>query len=126
VILPNSIYSIGNYAFDGCSQLADSLNLPNSIISIGEGAFESCGKLKYLVIPNSVSSIGENAFWGCKSLKSIICYVQNPIDLSISGHTIFMDLDKASCTLLVPPASIIAYKSAFGWCDFKNIVGINP
>ncbi|NTW21903.1 MAG: leucine-rich repeat domain-containing protein [Nostocales cyanobacterium W4_Combined_metabat2_030] len=40
VILPNSITSIGNYAFDGCSSLT-SVNIPSLVtsIGIGDGAF---------------------------------------------------------------------------------------
>ena len=39
--IPNSVTSIGDYAFYGCSGLT-SIEIPNSVTSIGEGAFENC------------------------------------------------------------------------------------
>ena len=36
-----SVTSIGNYAFDGCSDLT-SITIPSSVTSIGNGAFLDC------------------------------------------------------------------------------------
>jgi hypothetical protein len=62
VTIPNSVTSIGGYAFKGCSGLI-SVTIPNSVTSIGKSAFESCSSLKSVIIPNSVTSIGGQAFW---------------------------------------------------------------
>jgi len=67
-IIPNSVTSIGNSAFSGCSGLT-SVTIPNSVTSIGSYAFHWCG-LTSITIPNSVASIGENPFSFC-SLTSI-------------------------------------------------------
>ena len=40
-VIPNSVTSIGGYAFSGCSSLT-SVTIPNSVTSIGEGAFYGC------------------------------------------------------------------------------------
>ena len=69
-IIPNSVTSIDNGAFDGCSSLT-SITIPNSVKSIGSYAFYDCSSLTSITIPNSVKSIGERAFHGCSSLTSI-------------------------------------------------------
>ena len=47
------------------------ITLPESIKSIGEWAFAYCYRLKQLTIPEGVTKIGYGAFAGCRSLKSI-------------------------------------------------------
>ena len=68
--IPNSVTSIGNCAFWGCSELS-SVTSPNSVMSIGESAFEACSGLTSVTIPNSVTSIGSSAFDGCNGLTKI-------------------------------------------------------
>ena len=40
-IIPSSVTSIGNYAFDGCDFLSD-IVIPTSVTNIGRGAFRGC------------------------------------------------------------------------------------
>ena len=70
ISIPNSVTSIGNSAFYGCSWLT-SITIPNSVTSIGESAFAFCHSLTSITIPESVTNIGDEAFWGCESLTSI-------------------------------------------------------
>ena len=68
--IPNSVISISNCAFSGCSNLI-SVNLPNSITTISDYVFSHCSNLTSINIPDSVSSIGNYAFYCCSSLISI-------------------------------------------------------
>lgn len=68
--LPNSLISIGEYAFGGCSGLT-SLTLPDALETIGEGAFYVCSGLTTVSIPRTVKYIGDAAFGGCEGLTSV-------------------------------------------------------
>ena len=70
-VIPNSVTSIGNYAFRGCSGLTGELNITNSVTEIGFEAFAWCNGLTSVVIGNSVTSIGNAAFRDCSGLTSI-------------------------------------------------------
>ena len=61
-VIPDSVTSIENGAFYGCSFL-NSVLIPKSVISIGEGAFEFCSSLSSVVLPDGVTSIGKSAFY---------------------------------------------------------------
>ena len=70
VKIPNSVKSIGDYAFRDCSGLT-SVTIGNGMTSIGEGAFAWCKGLTSVKIPGSVKSIGDYAFRGCSGLTSV-------------------------------------------------------
>ena len=67
--IPNSVTSIGKYAFVNCSSLT-SVTIPSSVTSIGDYAF-CCSGLTSVNIGNSVTSIGDGAFEGCSGLTSV-------------------------------------------------------
>ena len=69
LVIPNSVNSIKDYAFSGCSSLT-SVTIGKSVKSIGH-AFRYCSSLTSVTIPNSVKSIGEEAFAGCSKLTSV-------------------------------------------------------
>lgn len=68
VTIPNSVTSIGAYAFAGCMALT-SVTLPTGITVIEEGVF-TYSALVSVVLPDSVERIGEYAFAG-SSLVSV-------------------------------------------------------
>ena len=76
LVIPNSVTSIGKYAFANCSGLT-SVTIPDSVTSIGEWAFNHCSGLTSVTIGNGVTSIGNSAFYGCM-LQTIVCNAMNP------------------------------------------------
>ena len=71
IVIPDSMTSIGDYAFYYCSNLTN-VTISNSVTRIGDVAFCKCSGLTSVTIPNSITSIGEGAFFDCSGLKSIM------------------------------------------------------
>ena len=86
ITIPNGVTSIGYRAFSGCSSLT-SITIPEGVTSIGSWAFSGCNSLTSITIPNGVTSIGDDAFSGCSSLTSIII----PDSVTSIGNRAFMD-----------------------------------
>ena len=70
VVIPNSVTSIGEFAFLACSNLAN-ITLGNSVEYIGDCAFQQCSALEGIEIPASVTNVGMSTFWACDSLKEV-------------------------------------------------------
>ena len=119
--LPNGVRSIGDYAFYGCSGLTE-LTLPNGVRSIGDSAFSGCSGLTELTLPNGVTSIGESAFKNCSGLSKITSLAEIP---PVCGYGVFDGVNKTNCELIVPKGSVAAYKQAYGWNGFSNIRGFS-
>ncbi|MBD5349734.1 MAG: leucine-rich repeat domain-containing protein [Bacteroides sp.] len=70
ITLPETVTSIGDYAFIGNRGLIE-VTFGNSVTTIGDHAFDDCYSLTNVTLPNSVTEIGEYAFYNCYELKSI-------------------------------------------------------
>ena len=84
IIIPNSVNTIGNNAFENCNNLS-SIVIPMGVISIGRETFRGCYNLNSITIAESVKSIGTWAFAYCESLTSITI----PASVTSIGITIF-------------------------------------
>ena len=62
--LPESVETIGHYAFYSCTGLR-SVNLSSKLKSIGVSAFELCKSLESITLPKSLKVIREYAFRNC-------------------------------------------------------------
>ena len=74
VVIPSKIKgrtvtSIGRGAFSDCTSLT-SVKIPDSVTSIGDVAFYGCS-LTSITIPGSVTSVGLNAFFDCENLERV-------------------------------------------------------
>ncbi|MDR1645040.1 MAG: leucine-rich repeat domain-containing protein, partial [Tannerellaceae bacterium] len=116
--IPNSVISIGNVAFAGCSSLT-SIIIPNSVTSIGDGAFVYCSSLTSIIIPNSVTSIGDRAFDDCSSLTSIII----PNSVTSIGDRAFDDCSSLTSVTIGNSVTSIG-ESAFSDCSSLTSITI--
>ena len=92
--------------------------IPNSVTSIGYYAFYGCSGLTELTLPDSVASIGDGAFICCSDLSKITSLAEIP---PVCGRGVFDRVNKTNCELIVPIVSVTAYKQAEVWNEFSNI-----
>ena len=124
VNIPNSVTSIGNYAFDDCTGLT-SVTIPNSVTSIGRSAFQYCTGLTSVTIPNSVTSIGRSVFYWCTGLTEVISLIEEPWGIDESTFMCYDETGESyypASTLYVPAGTKEKYEATAGWNKFKNIV----
>ena len=137
-VIPNSVTSIGDYAFYYCSGLT-SVTIPNSVTSIGSNAFSICSGLTSVTIPNSVTHIDSNAFQYCNNLTSVnignsvvrigaeafdtcrqlISVVVEATNPPILNFDVFNN-NAQNRKIYVPSGSVNDYKAANGWNDYAN------
>ncbi|MBO5706163.1 MAG: leucine-rich repeat domain-containing protein [Bacteroidaceae bacterium] len=108
VTIPNSVTSIGRFAFEGCHFVTENF-VNNSSLSAEENKYWGAGLHGYetedgllidstnvafcrksaniVTIPNSVTSIGTSAFFGCKGLTSVTI----PNSVTSIGYQAFMN-----------------------------------
>ena len=110
-VIPNTVTSIGDYAFHGCEELKE-ITIPASVTSIGNETFYYCTGLTSITIPASVTSIGNETFAYCTSLTTVIMEPTTPPTL---GYKVFNACDDLA-NIYVPAASLDAYKTA--WADY--------
>ena len=141
LIIPNSVTSIKEYAFSGCSGLT-SATIPNSVTNIGYNAFRNCSglrsvtigngvteigtssfskctNLETLYIGNNVTNIGQEAFSYCSELKDVYCYATK---VPTTKSDVFKDCYIDYETLHVHEKSIGKYKAMTPWNAFGQIV----
>ena len=120
-IIPNTVISIGAYAFCYCSGLT-SIEIPNSVKSIYYAAFAGCSGLTYIEIPSSVTRVADQVFRECSSLV----FVDIPDSVTSIGTYAFFRC--YSLTSVVIPASVeTIYPYAFTSCtNLDSITCLAP
>ena len=118
LVIPDSVTSIGRYAFYNCSGLT-SVTIGNGVTSIGEGAFSYCNGLTSVTIPDSVTSIGSDAFLNCSNLTSITI----PDSVTSIGSYAFLNCSNLT-SITIPDSVTSIGEGAFGMCSALTSVTI--
>ena len=70
--LPEGLKSIGENAFEDCTNMGANLYLPSTLESIGSNAFKGDYNIQYIVLESPTAPmLGENVFVGCDYLYDI-------------------------------------------------------
>jgi hypothetical protein len=111
VTIPDSVTSIGDFAFAHCSGLT-SVALPDNVTNIGEHAFYYCRGLTSVTLPDSVTDIGQYAFYGCSGLTSVT--IGNSVT-NIGWHA--FDYCPSLASVTIPDSVTSIGAGAFSGCS---------
>ena len=114
--IPDSVTSIGDSAFSGCTSLT-SVTIPDGVTSIGGGAFNGCTSLTSITIPDSVMSIGDWAFEGTALLDKQTTTVKY-------ADSWVVDCDSDVETVMIKNGTKGIANRAFSWCSSLTSVAI--
>ena len=117
LIIPNSVTTIGDWAFADCSSLT-SITIPDGVTTIRDHAFYSCSSLTSVTIPDSVTTIEHWAFADCSSLTSITI----PDGVTTIEDKAFYDC--SSLTSVTIPDSVTTIDNQ-AFADCSNLTSIN-
>ncbi len=144
ITIPASVSSIGYDAF-AATKLTE-VTIPENITSVGNMAFGSCPNLQHVVWNAKSATAGSatntHPFNSCHlisitfgeqvtSIPSYLCYGQSTLtdvfNYAATPQTItanvFTNVDKSTCKLYVPKASLEDYQAKAVWQDFVHMIG---
>ena len=136
VVIPSSITSIGENAFDNTGLITVEFQAENCTLgsfanlatlqkvyiyskvkTIPSRFIYNCNLVTSIILPENVTSIGSEAFGMCSGLVDVSCRSVTPPTLATAFP------QNAGMTLKVPCSAVETYKTTTNWQDFKTILG---
>lgn len=115
--VPHKVTYIDKEAFANCGNLVQ-ISIPYSVESVGDRAFAGCKALSVITLTEMLHEIGAGAFDGCNGLTAIFMSTDMPPETVAAA---FPDTVLSTCSLFVPPASVVRYREHPIWMRFRNI-----
>lgn len=120
VTLPAKLVSIGNSAFEGCTNMTLSSGLPDSITSIGSATFNGCKSLEKVNYPDSLTKIDNYAFMNCGNLDFTNSVRSGSGFVSIGSYSF---KGCSSLTNIPLPEKISVNRESFSGCSKMDVTG---
>lgn len=137
VSIPESVTTIGGYAFDGtpwlrnqtgdfvtvngilimCRSSASEIRIPTGTTAIGSNVFDSCNRSFTVTIPSTVSTIGCDAFYNCSFLTGLTLAE----GLRIIGDGAFYGCTRLSSAALPTTVAEIGALAFYGCTSLRSI-----
>lgn len=111
VVIPDTVKTMGQYAFNGCQALKK-VTLSKNCKVVSDSAFSECPVLTTVVIPEGVTTIDDSAFSNCVALKSL----KLPFSITKIGNYAFYECDSLT-TVTVPQGVDTIEDYAFANCS---------
>ena len=126
IVIDKGVTSIGECAFYECHRIY-TVAIPESVTSIGNYAFIKSG-IESVYIPKTVSSIGYGLFSGCNSLREVVVDKGNEVYDSREDCNAIIETNTngliAGCPSTVIPSMVTLIGPA-AFCDLETIVAID-
>lgn len=119
--IPNGVTTISTFAFYGCTGLTGTLTLPDTVTTIETKAFSGCSGLTKLVLSKKLKTIGENAFSSCSSLKGDL---EIPEGVTTIGNSAFSSCTSLDGKITIPGSIVSMGNHAFSSCSQVKSVEI--
>lgn len=118
LVIPDSVISLGTYAFENCDNFNGILKLSNQLKEIQLGTFKQCSGLRGdLVIPDSVTKIESYSFYKCKHFTSL----KLSSNIEFIGQSVFANCINMTGDLIIPESVKEIHYNAFNKCNFEKI-----
>lgn len=120
IVVNSGVTYIGRCAFNmwATSTQLTSVSLPDTVTSIGSFAFQLCSKLETVNLHDGITTIGESAFTGCESLK----LTRLPSSLTSLGSYAFHDCASIGPTLVIPEG--VTAISGYAFCGCSGVTSL--
>ena len=126
--IPASVTSIGDHAFDDCSNLTG-ITIPDSVTSIGTGTFEWCNSLTSINVSNNKNYTSKDGVLFDKDVTELIAYpcgnarttYSIPTSVTSIGDSAFFGCESLTGITIPDSVTSIGEEAFFNCANLKDV-----